>query len=237
RGEQYMKRGAAGEGGGDARGEWLVVREGGLRFRVNLGEYLDTGLFLDHRITRARLGAAAAGKRFLNLFGYTGTATVHAAAGGARETTTVDLSATYLEWARLNLGLNGLDLPPHRRVQADVREWLREARSRGDRYDLVFCDPPTFSNSKRMQGVFDVQRDHAHLVDDCMALLAADGLLVFSTNAQRFKLEADLAERYQVKDISRQTLPADYARNPRIHACFEVRARVLAGPRTAAGQR
>jgi 23S rRNA (guanine2445-N2)-methyltransferase / 23S rRNA (guanine2069-N7)-methyltransferase len=233
RGEQYVKRGPGADGADEDRGEWLVVREGGLRFEVNLGDYLDTGLFLDHRPTRLRLGTLAAGKRFLNLFAYTGTATVHAAAGGARETMTVDLSATYLEWARVNLALNGLDLPAHRRVQADVREWLREARTRGERYDLVFCDPPTFSNSKRMVGVFDVQRDHAALIDDCVALLAPGGLLVFSTNAQRFRLDPVLGERHEVRDISRQTLPPDYARNARIHACFEVRPRVLAGPRSA----
>ncbi|MFM7799919.1 MAG: bifunctional 23S rRNA (guanine(2069)-N(7))-methyltransferase RlmK/23S rRNA (guanine(2445)-N(2))-methyltransferase RlmL, partial [Planctomycetota bacterium] len=233
RGEQYVKRGPGADGTDEDGGEWLVVREGGLRFEINLGDYLDTGLFLDHRPTRLRLGTLAAGKRFLNLFAYTGTATVHAAAGGARETMTVDLSATYLEWARANLALNGLDLPTHRRVQADVREWLHEARSRGERYDLVFCDPPTFSNSKRMVGVFDVQRDHATLIDDCMALLAPGGLLVFSTNAQRFRLEPALGERHEVRDISRQTLPPDYDRNARIHACFEVRARVLAGLRTA----
>jgi 23S rRNA G2069 N7-methylase RlmK/C1962 C5-methylase RlmI len=215
----------------------MVVVEGGLRFRVNLGDYLDTGLFLDHRVTRSRLRDAARGTRFLNLFAYTGTATVYAAAGGARETTTVDLSATYLEWARANLALNGLEGPMHRRVQADVREWLQDARTRGERYDLIFCDPPTFSNSKRMEGVFDVQRDHAALIDDCMALLAPDGLLVFSTNAQRFRLDEGLPERYAVREISRETLPPDYARNTHIHACFEVRWPVLAGPRTGAAAR
>jgi 23S rRNA (guanine2445-N2)-methyltransferase / 23S rRNA (guanine2069-N7)-methyltransferase len=229
RGEQYARR--------DGEGESMVVVEGGLRFRVNLGDYLDTGLFLDHRVTRSRLRDAARGTRFLNLFAYTGTATVYAAAGGAGETTTVDLSATYLEWARANLALNGLEGPMHRRVQADVREWLQDARTRGERYDLIFCDPPTFSNSKRMEGVFDVQRDHAALIDDCMALLAPDGLLVFSTNAQRFRLDAGLPERYAVREISRETLPPDYARNTHIHACFEVRWPVLAGPRTGAAAR
>ena len=225
RGEQYSRR----EGEADR----LVVREAGLRFQVNLGDYLDTGLFLDHRRTRARLREAARGTRFLNLFAYTGTATVYAAAGGARETTTVDLSATYLDWARSNLALNGLEGPAHRRVQADVREWLQAARSRAERYDLIFCDPPTFSNSKRMDGVFDVQRDHAPLIDDCMALLSPEGLLVFSTNAQRFRLAPELAQRYAVRDISRETVPPDYARNTHIHACFEFRHRPVAGPRTA----
>jgi len=239
RGEQYQRR----EGDGD----FHVVRENELRFRVNLDAYLDTGLFLDHRVTRARLRTAARETRFLNLFAYTGSATVYAAAGGAVATTSVDLSATYLDWARQNLRLNGFDVG-HSLVQADVREWLREAAHRGEQYDLVFCDPPTFSNSKRMTGVFDVQRDHAGLIDDCMAVLAPNGLLVFSTNAQKFKLDPALAERWRVEDIGPRTIPPDFARNPQIHRCFEVRAAAsvartrratisLADRRTSAGSR
>ncbi|MFZ9478542.1 MAG: bifunctional 23S rRNA (guanine(2069)-N(7))-methyltransferase RlmK/23S rRNA (guanine(2445)-N(2))-methyltransferase RlmL [Steroidobacteraceae bacterium] len=216
RGDQYTKR--------DERREFHVVRENGLLFRVNFDDYLDTGLFLDHRTTRARLRDAAAGKRFLNLFAYTGTATVYAAAGGAVTTTTVDLSATYLEWARANLALNGFDRPQHRREQADVREWLIEAEQRRERFDLIFCDPPTFSNSKRMSGVFDVQRDHVSLISRCMALLASGGRLVFSTNAQRFKLDTESLSRWQIRDISRPTIPADFARNTYIHRCFEIEA-------------
>jgi 23S rRNA (guanine2445-N2)-methyltransferase / 23S rRNA (guanine2069-N7)-methyltransferase len=216
RGEQYTKR--------DERREFHVVRENGLLFRVNFDDYLDTGLFLDHRMTRARLREAAAGKRFLNLFAYTGTATVYAAAGGAAATTTVDLSATYLDWARANLALNGFDRPQHRREQADVREWLIEADRRRERFDLIFCDPPTFSNSKRMSGVFDVQRDHVQLITQCMTLLAPGGRLVFSTNAQRFKLDEQGLERWQLRDISRPTIPPDFARNTYIHRCFEIEA-------------
>ena len=215
RGEQYTKR--------DERGEFHVVGEGGLRFRVNFEDYLDTGLFLDHRITRARLREAAAGKRFLNLFAYTGTATVYAVAGGARASTTVDLSANYLDWARANLELNGLAGAAHVFVRADVREWLEEAVRRGERYELIFCDPPTFSNSKRMEGVFDVQRDHVALIEGCMRLLAPQGVLIFSTNAQRFALDPAIAARYQVKDLSRATVPPDFARNTYIHRCFELR--------------
>jgi 23S rRNA (guanine2445-N2)-methyltransferase / 23S rRNA (guanine2069-N7)-methyltransferase len=215
RGEQYTKR--------DARGEFHVVGEGGLRFRVNFEDYLDTGLFLDHRITRGRLREAASGKRFLNLFAYTGTATVYAVAGGARASTTVDLSANYLDWAQANLELNGLAGPSHVFVRADVREWLDEAVRRGDRYELIFCDPPTFSNSKRMEGVFDVQRDHAVLIERCMRLLAPQGMLIFSTNAQRFELDPAIAARYSVKDLSRATVPPDFARNTHIHRCFELR--------------
>jgi len=216
RGEQYAKVGE------ERRFE--VVLEQGLKFLVNFTDYLDTGLFLDHRLTRARLRAAARGVRFLNLFGYTGTASVYAAAGGALATTTVDLSNTYLDWAHRNLVLNGLDGPGHRQVQADAREWLPQARARGERFDLVFCDPPTFSNSKRMEGVFDVQRDHAALIDDCLGVLAPAGLLVFSSNAQKFALDGAIGARAVMKDISRATLPVDFARNPRIHQCFEIRA-------------
>jgi 23S rRNA (guanine2445-N2)-methyltransferase / 23S rRNA (guanine2069-N7)-methyltransferase len=216
RGEQYTKR--------DERREFHVVRENGLLFRVNVDDYLDTGLFLDHRMTRARLREAASGQRFLNLFAYTGTATVYAAAGGAATTTTVDLSATYLDWARANLALNGFDRPLHRREQADVREWLIGADRRRERFDLIFCDPPTFSNSKRMRGVFDVQRDHVQLITQCMMLLAPGGRLVFSTNAQRFKLDEPGLSRWQLRDISRPTIPPDFARNAYIHRCFEIAA-------------
>ena len=216
RGEQYGKQGE--------RERFEVVAEAGLRFRVNFDDYLDTGLFLDHRLTRARLGSAARGGTFLNLFAYTGTATVYAAAGGARASISVDLSRTYLEWAQQNLALNALAGPAHGFVQGDCREWLAEAAGGAARFDLIFLDPPTFSNSKRMDGVLDVARDHSQLIDACVRLLAPGGLLVFSTNAQRFKLAAELSERHSVLDISAATLPEDFARNPRIHRCYEIRA-------------
>jgi 23S rRNA (guanine2445-N2)-methyltransferase / 23S rRNA (guanine2069-N7)-methyltransferase len=216
RGEQYGKQGE--------RERFEVVAEAGLRFRVNFDDYLDTGLFLDHRLTRARLGSAARGGTFLNLFAYTGTATVYAAAGGARASISVDLSRTYLEWAQQNLALNALAGPAHGFVQGDCREWLADAAGRAARFDLIFLDPPTFSNSKRMDGVLDVARDHLQLIDACVRLLAPAGLLVFSTNAQRFKLAAELSERHSVLDISAATLPEDFARNPRIHRCYEIRA-------------
>jgi len=205
------------------RGRFHIVSESGLKLRVNFEDYLDTGLFLDHRITRARLREAAAGKRFLNLFAYTGTATVYAVAGGAAASTSVDLSRTYLAWARENLALNGLEGPEHQLVQADCRTWLEDPARARERYDLIFLDPPTFSNSKRMEGVLDVERDHPQLIDACARLLAPEGVLVFSTNAQRFRLDGALAERYAVRDISAATLPQDFERNPRIHRCFEVR--------------
>jgi 23S rRNA (guanine2445-N2)-methyltransferase / 23S rRNA (guanine2069-N7)-methyltransferase len=217
RGEQYLKVGA--------QGQFHTVLEGGLRLRVNFDDYLDSGLFLDHRITRARLRLAAHGRHFLNLFAYTGTATVYAAAGGALGTTSIDLSATYLKWARENLASNGFSGSQHRLLQADCRLWLEEAARGAARFGLIFLDPPTFSNSKRMEGVLDVGRDHPVLIDACARLLAPGGLLIFSTNAQRFRLDAGIAERYDVRDISATTLPLDFARNPRIHRCYEVRLR------------
>ena len=215
RGAQYVKLGA--------QEQFRTVLEGGLKFLVNFDDYQDTGIFLDHRLTRARLRAAAAGAHFLNLFGYTGSATVYAAAGGAASTTTVDLSRTYLSWAERNLAANGLRGGQHRLVQADCREWLRAAAHSPRRFGLIFLDPPTFSNSKRMAGVLDVARDHAALVDGCAELLTDGGLLVFSTNSQRFRLASEVSERYAVRDVSAATLPPDFARNARIHSCFEIR--------------
>jgi len=213
RGSQYEKQAES--------GEFHEVREGPCRFLVNFTDYLDTGLFLDHRATREMLRGLAAGKRFLNLFGYTGTATVHAAIGGAAATTTVDMSRTYLDWARRNFDLNGLARGPHELVQADVLGWLETNRDR--RYDLVFLDPPTFSRSKRMEGTLDVQRDHVPLLRDTARLLAPGGLLVFSTNLRRFKLDRDALSGLEIEDITRRTIPKDFERNPRIHHCFLLR--------------
>jgi len=214
RGEQYEKLGG--------QAEFRLVAENGLRFWVNFTDYLDTGLFLDHRITRKRLRDLAARKRFLNLFAYTGSATVYAAAGRARETTTVDMSATYLDWAQRNLAVNGFSGSQHQLVQADCIAWLKSAVAERQEFDLIFLDPPTFSNSKRMDDILDVQRDHRALIDRCMALLAPGGKLVFSTNAQKFAMDAGVGEQYKVTDISRATLPKDFERNPRIHQCYEL---------------
>lgn len=202
--------------------DFKLVEENGLKFRVNFTDYLDTGLFLDHRMTRARLRDMAAGKRFLNLFAYTGSATVYAAAGRARSTTTIDMSATYLEWAQRNLAANGLTGANHEIIRADCIAWLADAVKERRVYDLIFLDPPTFSNSKRMEDILDVQRDHAALIEQCMALLAPGGTLVFSNNAQKFRMDSVVGERYKVTDISRATLPKDFERNPRIHQCFEL---------------
>lgn len=197
-----------------------VVREGGLKFWVNLSDYLDTGLFLDHRITRAWVREQAAGKRVLNLFAYTGSFTVYAAAGGAASTTTIDLSNTYLDWARRNLSLNGLAAPQHRFVRDDVKNWLRQPVQ--EKYDLVILDPPTFSNSKSMPDVLDVQRDYPDLIRGLLRRMTPGGVMYFSTNLRSFKLEADLIEGAQIRDLTRQSIPEDF-RNQKIHYCFELK--------------
>ncbi|MFI4890362.1 MAG: bifunctional 23S rRNA (guanine(2069)-N(7))-methyltransferase RlmK/23S rRNA (guanine(2445)-N(2))-methyltransferase RlmL [Steroidobacterales bacterium] len=209
-----------------------VVNESGLKFWVNFSDYLDTGLFLDHRLVRGMLRGWARDADFLNLFCYTGSATVYAAAGGARSTTSVDLSNTYLEWAHDNLLLNGLDGAQHRLQRADCLEWLERAAAEAAAFDLIFLDPPTFSNSKRMQGVLDVQRDHVRLVRRSMALLRAGGRLVFSTNYSRFRLDAAALADLDVEDITAQTISRDFARNARIHRCYLLRHRAVASPAT-----
>ncbi len=209
---QYQKQ--------NSRKKMHTIREGECQLLVNFSDYLDTGIFLDHRNIRLRIGREAKGKRFLNLFGYTGTATVHAAVGGAESTTTVDLSATYLHWARMNMSLNGFGGLAHETVQADCMKWLAEDRRE---YDLIFVDPPTFSNTKKEQRVFDVQRDHRLLIEKSVARLAEGGLLIFSTNFRRFQLDESIEKYYAVRNISRDTIPLDFARNRKIHHCWEIR--------------
>jgi 23S rRNA G2069 N7-methylase RlmK/C1962 C5-methylase RlmI len=198
-------------------GAWRVVHEAGRKLRVNLSDYVDTGLFLDHRITRARVAAEPA-RTMLNLFAYTGAFSVHAAAAGMA-TTTVDLSNTYLEWAGENLALNGL---AGELVRADVREFLADARRDGRRWDLVVVDPPTFSNSKRMDGTFDVQRDHVALLMDVLAV--CDGVVWFSTNRRRFALELPMLTGVEVTDMTRATIPPDF-RDQRVHHAFRIAKR------------
>lgn len=204
--------------------DFHVVREGAGRLWVNFTDYLDTGLFLDHRLTRARVGELSAGKDMLNLFCYTGSATVQAALCGARSTTSVDMSRTYLDWAARNLQLNGLRVGrEHRLIQADCLSWLDEqAGGKGERFDVIFLDPPTFSTSKRMQGTLDVQRDHVHLIRHCLRLLRPSGVLIFSTNHHRFRLEADALADLSIEDLTRATLPKDFERHPRMHQTFRI---------------
>jgi 23S rRNA (guanine2445-N2)-methyltransferase / 23S rRNA (guanine2069-N7)-methyltransferase len=221
-------------------GAFHTVVEHGCRLQVNFDDYLDTGLFLDHRPMRLRIQREAAGKRFLNLFCYTGAATVHAAVGGAKQTLSLDLSNTYLEWAQRNLQLNDVsarlyDRPPaaservaaHALVRADCRKWLAdEARlSRPAAFDLIFLDPPTFSTSKKMDGTLDIQRDHPELIRHCLALLAPGGVLYFSSNRRGFKLDPTLADLAQIDDITAQTLDEDFKRPPPAHKCWRLSGR------------
>lgn len=210
--------------------EFEIVREAPYRFAVNFSDYLDTGLFLDHRLTRRYVGELARGRRFLNLFAYTGAATVYAAGGGATSSTTIDMSRTYIEWAKRNLALNDLAGPQHGFVQADCLAWLAEQRDKPRRWDLMFIDPPTHSRSKRMEEDFDVQRDHVRLLMQAAALLSSDGAIVFSNNYTRFKLDAAALDKlFVIEDVTRRTLPRDFLRNPRIHSCFVLRLRAPAG--------
>ena len=213
--EQYEKR--------EDNAERHAVREGSLKFWVNFRDYLDTGLFLDHRLVRGMLRSFAKDADFLNLFCYTGSATVYAAAGGARSSTSVDLSNTYLDWAHENLLLNGFTGDEHQLFRADCLAWLEEEGERGPRFDLIFLDPPTFSNSKRMAGVLDVQRDHVGMIRRSLKLLRPAGRLLFSTNYTRFKLDSQSLEDLNVEDLSAATIPKDFERHARIHRCFMVR--------------
>ncbi len=220
-GSQY-----AGGGAGSGRSRKALVEEGGLVFEVNFTDYLDTGLFLDHRLVRSRLRDMAQGGRFLNLFAYTGTASCYAASGGAISTTSVDLSATYLDWARRNLDQNGFGGAEHELVQADVMPWVGEQRHSPMRWDLIFVDPPTFSNSARMRTRgFDVQRDHAELLIGCSRILRRGGTIVFSCNLRGFRPDEEALAKagVAIEDVTESTIPEDFGRNARVHHCYLVR--------------
>lgn len=215
---------------GDA--EVCAVEEAGLRFEVNFDAYLDTGLFLDHRETRAMVAAniaaraaARRGTRLLNLFAYTGSFTVHAAHAGAESSLTIDLSNTYQAWTARNLALNDVDTASHRLERADVLVWLEDAATRGPQFDLIVLDPPSFSNSKKMRGVLDIQRDHVWLIRQCHALLAEGGELLFSTNLRTFEIEAPLQQRFALREITRETVPGDFSRpnHPPPHRAWQMR--------------
>ena len=197
-----------------------IVPEGGLKFILNLTDYLDTGLFLDHRITRGMVRDEAAGKRVLNLFCYTGSFSVYAAQGGAEEVTSVDLSKTYINWAKRNMQYNKLFHPDkHDFIHDDVLEWLKNVPR--DRYDLIICDPPTFSNSKRMDETFDVQRDHVQLLKTLLKILSDEGTIYFSNNYRGFVMDRDAVPASVVKDITAMTTPFDFA--GKLHrSCFRV---------------
>ena len=203
-----------------------TVREGDAVFKINLFDYLDTGLFLDHRLMRDKIRAQAKGKDVLNLFSYTGSVSVFAALGGGR-TVSVDMSATYSRWAQDNFALNKIALDGHEFVTQNALEYL-EDQSNPRQFDLIFLDPPTFSNSKKMGSTFEVERDQEFLVDNCMRLLKPSGTLYFSNNKRSFRLSPTLVERYDVKDITAQTIPKDF-RDQKIHRVYEIRAKHAQG--------
>ncbi len=213
--EQYRKLASS--------NKFYLVNENGLKYLVNFTDYLDTGVFLDHRPIRKFIQENAKGKRFLNLFCYTATASLNAVKGGALHTTSVDASATYLDWAHENFRVNGFSTDfDNFFYKSDVMDFLWDTY---DRYDLIFCDPPTFSNSK-MRDTFDVQRDHARLIEACMMHLEKDGLLIFSNNYRRFKLDERISEKYSVEDISKETIGRDFERDMKIHQCYLIRHKV-----------
>jgi 23S rRNA (guanine2069-N7)-methyltransferase / 23S rRNA (guanine2445-N2)-methyltransferase len=214
------QRGAAQYQRLDDRGARFEVHEGGLKFIVNLSDYVDTGLFLDHRLTRGRVREAAGEKRFLNLFAYTGAFSVYAAAGGAATTTSVDLSPTYVEWAAKNMALNGFAGPQHALIRSDVWDFL-DGLSSDQQWDLAVVDVPTFSNSKRTDDVWDVERDHARLLAQLAGHIVPGGTVWFSTNFRRFHLDEGPLTDYTIRDISRQTIPEDF-RNQRVHRCWQL---------------
>lgn len=197
----------------------LFTKEYGATFKLDLKQYLDTGLFLDHRLTRKLVGDKSKGRRVLNLFAYTGTASVHAALGGALSVSTVDMSNTYLNWAKENFALNGLNGRQYQFIQANCIQWIKTT---DDKFDLIFIDPPTFSNSKRMEDTFDVLRDHVSLLSSLVKLLNPKGEIIFSNNKRKFKMDIEGVTKagLTVKNIDRQTLPQDFKRNPHIHNCW-----------------
>jgi 23S rRNA (cytosine1962-C5)-methyltransferase len=202
----------------EAKAEY-IVQESGLKFIVNLSDYLDTGLFLDHRITRQMVKDICSDKRVLNLFCYTGSFSVYAASGGAAQVVSVDLSKTYLTWAERNMQLNFPDYQHASFVHADVLQYLKDLPA--ESFDVIVMDPPTFSNSKRMKDILDIQRDHVTLINDCLRLLSREGVLFFSTNYTRFVLDTSSLHATQIKDITKATTPFDFA--GKLHRqCFKI---------------
>nr|MBX2858782.1 bifunctional 23S rRNA (guanine(2069)-N(7))-methyltransferase RlmK/23S rRNA (guanine(2445)-N(2))-methyltransferase RlmL [Cellvibrionaceae bacterium] len=196
----------------------LVVREGRAKLKINLAEYIDTGLFLDHRLLRKKISQLAQEKSFLNLFCYTASATVQAALGGALESVSVDMSNTYLQWANENFRLNNINRQRHVLVREDCLTWLKNCRQG---FDLIMLDPPTFSNSKKMSSVLNVQRDHVALIKRCVELLTPGGRLFFSCNLRHFKLDAEALSGFNYSDITALTIDQDFKQNPKIHRCWE----------------
>lgn len=199
------------------------VYEGSVQLLVNFEGYLDTGLFLDHRPIRKWIAEQAKDKKFLNLFCYTAVPSLHAIRGGASESLSLDMSNTYLDWARRNYRLNDADVWKHQTKRADCIAWLKQEVGEEGLFDLILLDPPTFSNSKKMEGTLDIQRDQLELIDGAMKRLAPGGVLIFSNNLRRFKLDPAVSEKYQVEDFTSASLDPDFQRNSRIHQCYLIR--------------
>ena len=201
------------------RKQSIIIMENGLKFVVNLYDYLDTGIFLDHRNVRRLVAKYAKDRNFLNLFSYTGTATVYAASAGASSTTSIDMSNTYLDWAKENLRSNAIDNSRHKFIRADCMQWLRDEKNQAGTYQLILLDPPTFSNSKKMDGTLDIQRDHVEIIDSAMRLLDDTGIMIFSCNARRFVLDEQRLSAYSIQDVTGQTTPEDFKYRP-LHKCW-----------------
>ncbi|NNM43246.1 MAG: SAM-dependent methyltransferase [Chlamydiae bacterium] len=201
--------------------EFFTVLEYGVKFSVNLLDYLDTGLFLDHRETRKIVASVSKGKRVLNLFAYTCSFSVHAAASGATFTKSVDMSNTYTEWGKHNFLLNSLPLKNNPIVRADCLKFLDEEILTGAKYDIIVIDPPTISRSKKMEGLFDVQVDYVFLISKALELLSPEGVIFFSTNSRRFVFDPDLFPSTSIIEISKKTLPIDF-HDPKIHRCWKI---------------
>ncbi|WP_196140446.1 bifunctional 23S rRNA (guanine(2069)-N(7))-methyltransferase RlmK/23S rRNA (guanine(2445)-N(2))-methyltransferase RlmL [Aliikangiella sp. G2MR2-5] len=214
---QYSRQGKVEE----TQDNFFTIEEGGRKFWVNLKDYLDTGIFLDHRKTRELVANKVSGKKLLNLFCYTGTVSVYAATLGAK-TVNVDMSNTYLEWAKRNFKLNRIQLAEHEFIREDCMHWLEQAPQEGEKFDTIFLDPPTFSNSKKMEGHFDVQSDHPKLIEQCLQVLQPKGELIFSNNFQKFEMMVESNERIEVKEITRSTQSPDFTRN-NLHRCWLIK--------------
>lgn len=211
--EQYEKMGE--------EKQFFTVNEYGVKFKINLHDYLDTGLFLDHRETRQLIAAISKGKRLLNLFAYTCSFSVHAAIAGATYTKSVDMSNTYTLWGRDNFILNSLSLKNNEIVRADCLKFLDEEIRSKAKYDIVIIDPPTISRSKKMDQMFDIQIDYVPLIEKALQLLSKDGIIFFSTNSRKFAFEESLFASCTIKDISEKTIPLDF-HNQKIHRCWEI---------------
>lgn len=205
----------------DSSQEFFTVQEYGVKFKVNLRDYLDTGLFLDHRETRKLVASMSKGKKLLNLFAYTCSFSIQAAMAGASYTKSVDLSNTYTAWAKDNFRLNSLSLQNNEVIRADCLKFLEEEVNKGKEYDIIVIDPPTISRSKKMLQMFDIQLDYIPLLSKASQLLAKEGIIYFSTNSRKFLFERDLFSSYYIEEISAKTKPLDF-HDPKIHRCWKL---------------